>query len=62
MSNVNEIAEAIIGIVISIVFIAVGVIIMRVLYPVNSFMAVVGMILLLIFTFAVVIGVNKSHT
>ncbi len=62
MSNVNEIAEAILGIVISIIFIAVGVIIMRVLYPVNPFMAVVGMILLIIFTFAVIIGVNKSHT
>ncbi|MCW3997661.1 MAG: hypothetical protein NWF10_03730 [Candidatus Bathyarchaeota archaeon] len=58
----NEIAEAIMGIVISIIFIAVGVIIMRVLYPVNPFMAVVGMILLIIFTFAVIIGVNKSHT
>jgi hypothetical protein len=58
----NEIAEAIMGIVISIIFIAVGVIIMRVLYPINSFMAVVGMILLIIFTFAVIIGVNKSHT
>ena len=62
MSTVNEIAEAILGIVISIIFIVVGVIIMRVLYPVNPFMAVVGMILLIIFTFAVVIGVNKSHT
>jgi hypothetical protein len=59
---VNEIAEAIMGIVISIIFIAVGVIIMRVLYPVNPFMAVVGMIFLIIFTFAVIIGVNKSHT
>jgi uncharacterized membrane protein YfhO len=58
----SEIAEAVIGIVIAIIFIVVGGIILWALVPINPFMAVVGIILLMVLGIAMVIGFIKSHS
>jgi hypothetical protein len=54
VTNVVEIAEAVIGVVISLIFTAVGVIIVLALYPINPFMADTGVILLVILGIAAV--------
>ena len=48
--------EAVLAIVISIFIIAIGVIIMTALYPISPFMAIVGIILLVVLAIAIVIG------
>ena len=48
--------EAVLAIVISIFIIAIGVIIMTALYPISPFMAIVGIILLVILAIAIVVG------
>lgn len=53
--------EAIIGIVATIFVIAIGVILMTVLYPINPFMAIVGIILLIVLAVALVIVLILSQ-
>jgi hypothetical protein len=53
-------ADAVLGVVMSIIFIAVGIIIIWALYPINPFIAVVGVVLLIILAIAVVLGFIRS--
>ena len=61
MTNVVEIAEAVIGVVVSLIFTAVGVIIVLALYPINPFMADTGVILLVVLGIAAVYRSIRSR-
>lgn len=58
----SGIIEAVIGVVISLIFIVIGGAIIWVLYPINPFMAIVGIVLLLALAVAIVIGFVRSNT
>jgi len=51
----------VLGIVGAIFIIAIGVIIMTALYPINAFIAIVGIILLLVVAIVVVVGFVRSQ-
>jgi hypothetical protein len=53
--------DDVIGVIGAIFALAIGVILMQALYPVNPFMAIVGIILLLVVAIVVVIGFARSH-
>ena len=53
--------DAVIGVVVSLLFIAVGVIIVWALCPINPFMAFVGVALLIILAIAVVVGFIRKN-
>jgi len=53
--------EVVLGIVGAIFIIAIGVIIMTALYPINAFIAIVGIILLLVVAIVVVVGFVRSQ-
>jgi hypothetical protein len=55
------IVDAVIGIVISIFFIAIGVILMTALYPLSPFMAAIGVILLIALAVALVVGFIRQQ-
>lgn len=55
------IVDAVIGVVVSLLIIAVGVIIVWALYPINPFMALVGVALLIILAIAVVVGFIRKN-
>lgn len=52
----SEILDTVIGVVIAIIFIVIGAIIVWTLAPINLFMAVVGIILLIALAVAVIVG------
>lgn len=54
--------EAVIAVVGAIFAVAVGVILMTALYPINQFMAIVGIILLLVVAVSIVVGFVKSQS
>ncbi|MGD0405463.1 MAG: hypothetical protein ABSB10_02260 [Candidatus Bathyarchaeia archaeon] len=58
----SGIIEAVIGVVISLIFIVIGGAIIWVLYPINPFMAIVGIGLLLALAVAIVVGFVRSNT
>ncbi|PVX26884.1 MAG: hypothetical protein CW691_00085 [Candidatus Bathyarchaeum sp.] len=57
----SGIIEAVFGLVIALVFVVIGGIIIWALYPINPFMAVVGVVLLIIVAVALVLGFVKSN-
>jgi hypothetical protein len=57
----SGIVDAVIGIVVSLLIIAVGVIIVWALYPINPFIALVGVALLIILAIAVVVGFIRKN-
>jgi hypothetical protein len=57
----SGIVDAVIGIVVSLLIIAVGVIIMWALYPINPFMAFVGVALLIILAIALIVGFVRKN-
>ena len=58
----SEIIKAAIGVVATIFIIAVGVILLTALYPINTFIAIIGILLLVAVAFAIVIGFIKNQT
>lgn len=52
----DGLGEVVLGIVTAIFFIAIGVILMTALYPINQFMAIVGVALLIVVAIAIVVG------
>jgi hypothetical protein len=55
------IIEAVFTLVISLIFIVIGGIIIWALFPINAFMAVIGIVLLVAVALALVIGFIKSN-
>ena len=62
MGNLSGIIEAVFGVVIALVFIVIGGAIIWALYPINPFMAIVGIALLLIVAIAIVLGFIRSNS
>jgi hypothetical protein len=58
---VSGLADAIIAIVIAVFFIAIGVVIIWALAPVNLFMVIVGVALLVLPAIAVVVGFIRNN-
>lgn len=54
--------EAVVAVIGAIFAVAVGVIIMTALYPVNPFMAIVGIILLIVVALSVIVGFARSQS
>jgi len=55
------IVDAVIGVVVSILIITVGVVIVWALYPINPFMAIVSVALLIILAIAIVVGFIRNQ-
>ena len=53
--------DAVIGVVVSILIITVGVVIVWALYPINPFMAIVSVALLIILAIAIVVGFIRNQ-
>lgn len=62
MGTLSGIIEAVIGVVISLVLVVIGGIIIWALYPINPFMAIVGILLLVVVAIAIVVGFVKSNS
>jgi predicted tellurium resistance membrane protein TerC len=58
----GDLPRTVLGIVLSIIIIVVGVIILSALYTLNPFIAVVGIILLIVIAISIVIGFIRSQT
>lgn len=59
--NMSGIVDAVIAVVVSLLIIGVGVIIVLALYPINPFMALVGVTLLTVLAIAVVVGFIRKN-
>ena len=62
LRTLSGIIEAVFGLVVSIIFIVIGGIIVWALYPISPFMAVVGIIFLVVVAIALVIGFLRSNS